>query len=550
MLKIMLVASSLMGASPAFARIDCSSEYKSWADAIRASDSSSAAAPAATLAKVKTCEESRFNDTNNCQAAVTDFKETVKKFSDKCGENKLPSTPQTGTIACSAAVNKCNCIDKRSTPKEKQDMHCPESIPASETKHCGSIKEGDADRIAKKIEKAEDRLKEARDKVNKLDDDKEKSEGGITDKLKEARRAKTAARAAYDQAVAEAKSAASASQKEMYASMNSLREKIFAVQQQLTESKEKDAAAYSALQEQKVKIELACSSQATAAINAMTTEATANLRNGTYNRGSQNDIFRQVGMTDRQSWQQQAGIRKRWCMESEPTKESQNSANRAYQDTLRSNASNRQTAYDQISMLNGQMSQLQNPNGSCVAAAGNGAAMQTQACKDASEVQGKIDAAAKTKKAAEREAEQDKADAFTSTQKQASSKGRQNITATEELEKAEAELKALRDKESLLDSYANSPNPEAARALDISMDELVDRAGGLNHCCNYNNVGSGNGSLCEQARGFLKDQGYSIQLLRPPGSGPSATAPVTPPSPATPPTTNPANPNTGTGAGA
>jgi hypothetical protein len=355
-----------------------------------------------------------------------------------------------------------------------------------------------------------------------------KATASAADKNREARDAKARAGEAYQQAVSQAEENASNNQKAMYDSMNGIQKEILTTNQAVADSNLKDSAAFAALQEQQMRIELECSKRATAVVNGMVSEAIAGIKSGTFNRGSQTDLFRQVGLTDRQSWQKQAAIRKRQCMEGEDTKDSMKSAASAFEQSKQANATARKAAQDQIDMLKQQMNQIMNPTG-CGATAANGANMVTQACRDADAVRKKTMVARRTRDAAIAAADENLKEATTAADAAAKAKETQIGEAKAELTEYSTRLAALKEAEKAQDTYPRAgAQADDARKLDISAIELTDHAGRLRFCCDKR-PRKVSEAACTASERFLTARGFPVAATSPSGSTTTTTtAPAVP----------------------
>jgi hypothetical protein len=525
---------------PARALTDCTAQYLDWQDQKKKDQSVAANATAlrASLAAIKTCEQARTASVGDCNEAKTDYTSSISDFQNKCRDAGLPTSPDSGAIACSTQAdpmstdegrNACACSQKKISPTDNAVLKCKSSYDPKLLSQCPNLNDAAADRQQHQIERLEDQINKIKDKQDKNQDTSGQTADKASEKAAQARHDKAAADKEYYQAVQQANKAASDAQQQMIQSMNAMQEKIFGVQQKLTDSRMQDAQSYTAFRKQQIEIELNCTNQATQAVNAMATEAIGHLKDGTYNRGSQNDLFKQVGLTDRQSWQQQAAIRKKWCMDSESTHDSQASAQMAYQDSLKAQAAARQQAYDEISMYNSQLAQIQTSNGSCSAKGASGAMVQTQACKDLSDKADSLKLASKLRQSAYKQANADKDDATAAAQRAKDVADGRSKKDDAELNDLQTQLKALKDAQTIGATYPNSGGRDPqVRALNITMEKLMAQAGRATACCKKSRQTASPEDSCSQAKHFLESRGFDTAAV---ADGRGAPNPPNPPNP-------------------
>ena len=515
----------LFASTTAGAESDCSLLMAKVADAVVANK------PAAKIAELKAIREDCFkretSEVGECNRAESNYTAVIKEMQDSCDSMGLRSSSHTGSIGCSFNIDQCRCAAKGLKETDKRYLEC-DKVDTTKMKYCPQITEAAQERMDKRRDKIEERLKDLREKLRGMEDDQGKGDDKSADAKRQARQARLAAEKEYAQGMAEVATTKNQKEQERIQKMNEFDDKMQASRTALRAQPLKDRNASRKLEASKSAIYIQCVSQAQVAVNAMQTDAVARVREGSYNRGTSNDIFRQVGLTDRQNWQREVSKRVAWCMASPEVKAQQDQANVQLDAEKDANQTESADAQAQLEQLQKQMSQIQAAcTGGAVAA--NGEVVQSQSCRDQQDSNSKVKQLSDSRAAALKAAQEDEDEAAAAAQKAQNATLNKTGSLLGQINGEENQLRNMDAADTATASYPTTggTSQERAKVLSDKFASVIDHAQRVNRCCDKSGSSIGT-QTCNGAKTFLNEHGLTVQNLQTSSNGnPPRPAPRT-----------------------
>lgn len=505
-------------AQPSYGEVDCTRYVDGWVTAVNKTPRDQTLIDELKAAK-DSCEAKQTRQVGECKSnAESEYTQAVKDLQDACDSMGLRSNTNS-SIGCSYNVEQCRCATKGLTVTQKAYLKC-DQVDTSKMKYCPEVTEAMKDRMEKRRDKAEDNLKGLKDKLRSMSEEENKGDDKAAEAARTARQAKLAAEKEYSQGIAEAKADKNKREQDRIQKMSEFEDKMQASQTVLRTKETKIRNAARKLESTKVQIRMSCINTAQASVNALQTDAVNNIRQGTYNRGNQTDIFREVGLTDRQHWQQQVNKRVNWCMASPETRSAQDLANEqlnADKDGINDETNDAQA---QLELLQKQMSLIQV---ACTggARAANGEVVQSQACRDKSDIDSKVEQLATVRKASLDAAQEDEDQAKVAAEKAKTATLNKTGSLLQEINGQEDLLRKMDEADTVNASYpGNTNSEERAKLLSTKFAAAIDEAIQVKNCCQR--TGSTiNSQSCTSAKKFLDELGRTSAPDTPPRSGPA-----------------------------
>lgn len=319
------------------------------------------------------CERLRGSgSTGSCDTKSKDLREAQGDFIGACGAVGLPE----GLRDCAKKMRECKNRKSSSggTAIEKATAlakYCPhKSGPARE-------------RFTKELEQAKKDLKAAEDKIPGLT---EKVTDGAGDGRKEMNATKEKQReeiSRHNKALLEASQNRRKEEQRIYREMAQVAAQISQIDAQLIQADLQKTDAARKRDQQKVQVDLNCHANASATVSKIQAEALEQLKAGRYSRGGQNSILRNVGLSDRNSWQRMADRYYQYCLTSKTAIESKESANIVYKSMEDQSEAMKTTLRKSKELAQQQLNRLKDPNGACsqgASTAADGATSDSEMC--------------------------------------------------------------------------------------------------------------------------------------------------------------------------
>ena len=330
-----------------------------------------------------TCHQDVSNSDNPCASnkATTTYNDAKSKFEVACSQANVPLVGQ-DDIGCGIKMTGCRCLnggsgqigqvrcDAKGAASSSGDSDVPDSKQAAaQYKTCPALASRDNSDSKDSLKEAEKDARADQDKVNEAQEKVSKAQEDASTKQEELADKATEAQSKYSEEQEAAQKEATDAQKGIMDQLSALQNQSLALDEQIGQQQLQLSQAAIERDKQKTQVELNCHAQATATVSKFQGEALELNRAGRLNLGGQKDILKKVGLSDRQHWEVMAMKYYTWCLQSKPTLEQKNMADRTY--TQQSAAV--RTAISDIkkrkAQLADQMKQVKDPNERCASPA-------------------------------------------------------------------------------------------------------------------------------------------------------------------------------------
>ena len=510
-------------------------------------------------------------DSNSCSTASRDYQDKLTEFSEACGaanfSNDSLGQGEGNNKACGAEMMKCRCLTKNLGSATKEAYGCEELVTpdtsgkgpdtrAAEQRFrlCpGTASKGLKD-YEDKLDKSDDRVKELDDKVTKLQGEAPKAQAEAQQKQDDYADTAREAQEKYSEDSEKAQEGLKDEQRKLMEQYSKLQAEVLQIEEQIGQIELTKLDAAMKRDEFKKQVRMNCHVQAQNTIGRLQAEALELRRQGKLNVGGFNNLMNKAGLTDRQHWQQMADKYYQWCMQSQPTKESMDTANVSYDAAITQAKKAQDDGRKRMALLNEQMKQLKDPSGACgqvfTLAAADGSPNQSAMCQALTQ---------HAQKQARLKAAYDSRMAMLSQQAQTAQK-LANATALAkqgELDKAKADLADEKERQARMRRYIdlarNAGGSEDAEkaAFNKAQGKFLafnEAAKSLVNCTGKISCTRDRNPQCEEAKKYVENILKEPTFNKP--SAPEGPSPSLAPADTTPRSTSPTTPRTRSGSDA
>jgi hypothetical protein len=330
----------------------------------------------------------------NCDALDEKVRDAKGDFIGACGAIGLP----TGLQECANKRFECKCLnsgadhsgldcsDMKSEGSKSSGLNV--NAAANQMRYCPERAKDpdqlqkDLDKAEEKLDKLKDKIPDLQDKVNDVGKDLRKTQAEVAKQSLEHQKE-------FSAALKKAKEGKDQKEQALIDKMGQIQSQIAQVDEQITQFDLAITDAAMKREETKTQIDLNCHATASATVSKLQSEALDAARRGVYNRGGMTAMMKNVGLSDRDSWQRVADKYYRWCLASKPTLASKESANRIFDAAKRQAEVAKTNAQKRRDLLVAQLNRVKDPNGQCgntVTQADGGSGI-TEMCKASQQAQ-------------------------------------------------------------------------------------------------------------------------------------------------------------------
>lgn len=314
---------------------------------------------------------SKGSSGTSCEDARPDLQKARGELSAACNAMGLG----TGIKECLAKQKECDEFKPSSSASSTKNA-------TEKAKYCPSISEDD-DKIQKQLDKAEEKLATAREKLPDLQEKVTSASSEANKSISELRQKERDALSEMNKAIKETKREKDKEISRVQEQMAQIAAQLGQADEQIGQLELSKTDAAMKRDETKIQIDLNCHQTASATVSKLQSDALAKMQTGTYSRGGQASMMKNVGISDRESWQKVAEKYYIWCLRSKPTIDSKTSANRMYTAAIAQADLAIGNARKRKALLETQYNRMKNPDGSCGAATptADGATGESDMCR-------------------------------------------------------------------------------------------------------------------------------------------------------------------------
>lgn len=338
---------------------------------------------AKAVARLEKC--SSKNDDNECKDVSTEYDKGLKEFSNACSAAQIPMSRTTGHMACSGELNKCVNMDDSSSGDTKPTLPGMRDLEreSSRMDQCALLASADQDKVEKQVDKARDRKKELDNKIPEIQEKMADAEEQRDSKMAELANQQQEAAKEHAQQMKESKRNLEAVQKQLGQQLASMQEQLDGMDQQIDQLELSVTDAEAKYIDNITQIELSCHAAASQEVAKLQEIRLEQLRTNTFNRGGFSEMVKNVGVTDRQSWEREARKRYEWCMQSKPTREQKKAALRVKELAIGAAQKAKAAVEKRKVAIRQQMAQIKDQGGCAqqVTQNGDGTTNETEMCK-------------------------------------------------------------------------------------------------------------------------------------------------------------------------
>lgn len=294
------------------------------------------------------CLSDQMNQ-GDCNNASKEFNKAKGEFIGACkaiptgGKSTTP-----GNIACAEALQKCDCQFQNTDSESATAASCPMKTSASgggelidiaaareRYKYCPMMAAKDIDKIEQDLKDAKKEIKEEEKKIPELQEAMANAQSQGDEKIAQVKQQMAEAAKEYGKAKQEAKKAMEEAHNQLAQQLLQLGEEISKVEEQRGQIKLQRTEAAVRRTEAISAIDISCHTSALAQIQKMQAERLELERSNNLNRGGFNNMLKNIGVSDRQSWQRVALKYYNWCMQSSPTRTAKENAGNIYEAAMK-----------------------------------------------------------------------------------------------------------------------------------------------------------------------------------------------------------------------
>lgn len=474
--------------------------------------------------------KSNANDTEQCKSATPDYKKAKEEFVKACGPAGFPMAgSSTSWPGCSMKVEQCRkCGSGNHARSDSTDNVPCDGATTTDSGGTSSSSDGtpmiNTDRMERQAQycpaavaknqkdlnkKYDDARKDLKDSEKKLPEQMKKytdAKNKAEDDVAQARDKLTKAQDELDQGLAEAKKKLSEANQQLAAEIMQLEQQIAQVADQQRKVGLKKVEAEMQYNEAIQQIEINCHKSASQTVSKMQMERMSR----PLNRGGFQSMLKQVGLSDRESWQRLAAKYYRYCMADEPTRASKRSAKRTYDVVLQQANSEIDKLEQDRQRLIASEQKLKDRN--CKPQMGAMPdADQSKACAQIEEAQNEAQRLNRKFANASSQADADVAKAMRKGQNEAQAAGMEAQMTSQQLADEKKRMQNLRRAYEIADKAANdsSDDPKAHEEALTKYDKFKSQAVTYVDCRKRTGAGCGDQD-CREAESYLKNLGINV----------------------------------------
>lgn len=318
----------------------------------------------------------------NCdQESRSAFEKALGEFQSACRKAGISSEGPAGNVACSAKLRECA---DRPVGNSSAAMGGLKDIEGSREQfaQCRHLARQDQDKIDKQIEKARERKRDLDKRMPDLEQKVADSQNDSEKEIKEIRKEARDAAAEYAKQMKEAKRNLEAAQKEIGQQIAAVQQQMDEMDRQMVQLELSKGDADIKFQEAVTQVDLSCHATAAQQVAKLQEERLALERTRGFNRGGFANMMKQVGVSDRESWQRLAKKYYDWCRDSKPVKDQKRSFVKVRDSALKATEAAIADVEKKKSGLRGELAKLSDTNGCGFATANaDGSTNETEMCK-------------------------------------------------------------------------------------------------------------------------------------------------------------------------
>lgn len=468
------------------------------------------------------------NDMAECSNANVEFKKAKEEFIKSCGPGGFQMSGSNDEWpGCAKTIEQCRKCASGSHAKNDTTDNVP-CDPDTAGDGSSSYPDGspriNTDRMQRQArycpasvaknqkdlnKKYDDARKEVKDLEKKLPEQMKRytdAKNKAEDEAAQARDKVQKAQDELDQGLADAKKKLSEANQQLAAEIMQLEQQIAQVADQQRKVSLKKVEAEMQYNEAIQQIEINCHKSASQTVSKMQMERLSR----PFNRGGFQSMLKQVGLSDRESWQRMAAKYFRYCMADEATKASKRSAKRTYDVVLQQANSEVDKLEQDKQRLIASEQKLKDRN--CRPQLGAMPdADQSKACAQIEEAQSEAQRLNRKFANATSGADADVAKAMRKGQNEAQAAGAEAQMTSQQLADEKRRMHDLRRAYEIADEAAgkSSDDPKAHEEALSKYDKFKSQASTLVNC--GKNKGAGCGSKdCRDMDKFLNNLGMGI----------------------------------------
>jgi hypothetical protein len=297
------------------------------------------------------CYGTNTNDNGDCSQAENNYKEARSKFAGACSNLAPGYKPSEGWPLCSKQVEQCNVcpMTNSASAERRNELECSnisnaeeEDAPANAPSGAFAmrdVKTGEAllqycpGKLGAEQKDLEKQFADSQKEVKRLEAELPKKQAeysSIMAKNEEAmvgiQEKMTAAQNELDNQMTELQNAQSDAEQAATQKIQQLEEQIRRADDSIRQVELSKADIENTYTEAIKQIHLNCHASAVANVSKMQQDRLQLERANQFNQVSFNNMMKSVGVSDREQWQRVATKYYNWCLQSKPTKDSENSA--------------------------------------------------------------------------------------------------------------------------------------------------------------------------------------------------------------------------------
>lgn len=297
--------------------------------------------------------------TATCSNADTQFSEAGKAFTAACAKANLGTGDD--MTACGKKMAKCDVAQDASLSTDVNKPYDTSSAAKRRMRDCPAYAGLDLKTLREQVEQQRKAVSELEKEIVPLRKELLAGKTSANKAKSDARKEAINDQKEHSKELRDIKLAADEKNKAAMDKLNQLRAEMTGKYAAISAAKLNQVAAGATLEETKTKIKLNCYTTASAQINEQQRNAMAQMSMGAFNRGGQEQLLQNVGMSSRGAWQKLASKYYDWCITAQPAVESFKSANAAYNLSISQLEQTVRNLNAEIDGLQAQMTQVASP---------------------------------------------------------------------------------------------------------------------------------------------------------------------------------------------
>lgn len=318
-------------------------------------------------------------DEDECKKSAKEFDKLAGEFGAACSKAGMTSNGISGSIACSAELDKCSDANSlESSIDEDSELLYDTETMAEQKSMCPAIPKARFKEIKEDLKATKEDVRELTDKVADLEQTQMENINGTQDQISSAKeQLQTTQNECREQQKALERGLKD-QQKNIREQVKNLNQQVLALNDQIGQAETAKVQAAADYNQARIQIEIKCHGIAITKINKKREEILARVAQSTYNLGGLNEAIAAIGKTTRKQDQEEAYNEYKMCMSDAPIKKSLAAAMETYEIAARS-------AEQQKSSYQAQLKQVQQEIG--VLLNNETARAQVEAHQDAQDLQ-------------------------------------------------------------------------------------------------------------------------------------------------------------------